>query len=421
MKIGLQTWGTEGDTRPFIELAGGLSARGHDVTLVITSVDLKDYTPEGRAAGFRVIDASETYRQWGQERLSSVKRKLMTLPALAQLEGMVEELFEPAVDEMYETAKSLAHDNDVLIGHYFTHPVQLAARQQGRPFGTLAFNPDLYPSRHRPPTQLPNLGVWVNPWLWRTIGRLANKTLLKYVNRLWAREGHPATDLFSEVWQSKRLALIASSPLLQPRAADWGDHLRICGFFAPPDRAEGWTPPEDLRSFLARGDAPVFLTFGSATPVEIRETDALFAETVKAAGCRAIVQLPGSGPPVATAEPDIYRIPHAPYRELLPHCALVVHHGGAGTTHCATLAGRPSVVVEHYGDQVFWGNQLRRAGLTRRVLHGRSVTAKTLAAEIRHCLTSPAMKQRAEAAGESMRKENGVKEAVELIEERLAP
>jgi UDP:flavonoid glycosyltransferase YjiC (YdhE family) len=62
---------------------------------------------------------------------------------------------------------------------------------------------------------------------------------------------------------------------------------------------------------------------------------------------------------------------------------------------------------------------LRRAGLANRVLHARSVTAKRLAAEVRKGLDSPAMKRRAEAVGESMRKENGVKRAVELIEERL--
>jgi UDP:flavonoid glycosyltransferase YjiC (YdhE family) len=32
MKIGLQTWGSEGDIQPFITLAGGLVCAGHEVT-----------------------------------------------------------------------------------------------------------------------------------------------------------------------------------------------------------------------------------------------------------------------------------------------------------------------------------------------------------------------------------------------------
>ncbi len=38
MNIGIQTWGSEGDVRPFLALAAGLRAAGHDVTLAVTRV-----------------------------------------------------------------------------------------------------------------------------------------------------------------------------------------------------------------------------------------------------------------------------------------------------------------------------------------------------------------------------------------------
>ena len=43
MKIGIQTWGSQGDINPFIALAAGLSQAGHHVTLAITCADRKDY------------------------------------------------------------------------------------------------------------------------------------------------------------------------------------------------------------------------------------------------------------------------------------------------------------------------------------------------------------------------------------------
>ena len=52
MKIGLQTWGSDGDIRPFLALAGGLRARGHEVSLVITSVDNDDYSLLRQGHGF---------------------------------------------------------------------------------------------------------------------------------------------------------------------------------------------------------------------------------------------------------------------------------------------------------------------------------------------------------------------------------
>ena len=42
MKIGLQTWGSEGDVQPFLALASGLVKAGHEVTLVITEVSNRD-------------------------------------------------------------------------------------------------------------------------------------------------------------------------------------------------------------------------------------------------------------------------------------------------------------------------------------------------------------------------------------------
>jgi len=54
MKIGIQTWGTEGDVRPFIALAGGLSAAGHEVTLAVTEIRNKRYIQFGERLGFSI-------------------------------------------------------------------------------------------------------------------------------------------------------------------------------------------------------------------------------------------------------------------------------------------------------------------------------------------------------------------------------
>lgn len=59
MKIALQTWGSDGDIRPFIALGQGLVARGHSVTLAIGSVDDKEYGPMCAAVGVRAVKAPE--------------------------------------------------------------------------------------------------------------------------------------------------------------------------------------------------------------------------------------------------------------------------------------------------------------------------------------------------------------------------
>jgi UDP:flavonoid glycosyltransferase YjiC (YdhE family) len=108
-----------------------------------------------------------------------------------------------------------------------------------------------------------------------------------------------------------------------------------------------------------------------------------------------------------------------PHQYIFPYCSAVVHHGGAGTTHSALLHGCPSVVIEHFGDQTFYANELHRLGVAAHVLHRKNVTAQKLGHAIRTLLDNPAMKKRAEELGAMMQKENGVAKAVELIEQRF--
>lgn len=52
-----------------------------------------------------------------------------------------------------------------------------------------------------------------------------------------------------------------------------------------------------------------------------------------------------------------------PMSVLLPECAAIVHHGGAGTTFSALAAGVPQVVVPHGGDRPMNAELVRRQGV----------------------------------------------------------
>ncbi len=55
MKVGLQTWGSEGDIRPFTALAAGLVDAGHEVTLAVTDNIGRDYSEVAKKYGFKLI------------------------------------------------------------------------------------------------------------------------------------------------------------------------------------------------------------------------------------------------------------------------------------------------------------------------------------------------------------------------------
>ncbi|MDD5059354.1 MAG: glycosyltransferase [Sideroxydans sp.] len=419
MKIGLQSWGSTGDINPFLALAAALAAAGHSVTLAITSTERRDYALEGERFGFAV-------RQVGHvgidvSALNEVgMRMLKVRNPLQQLGVVFDNMFDPNVQEMHAAARLLAAGNDLLIGHFFVHPLQLAAEQAGKPYFTVSLNHGTIATREVPPHPLPDLGHVFNGVLWRLGGWMMSRVALPSANRLRMAVGAPLLTSIKPVWQSPIANLIAVSRELAPQRADWGANQMVCGFLALPHPVEPLSP--QLTAFLQAGSPPIYFTFGSmmGLPEPHRELEQLLAiwlETVRLAGCRAIIQTHWAMTDTATDDNQIFRIESADHRAIFPHCAAVVHHGGAGTTQSASASGRPSIIVAHIADQFFWGGLLHNLGIAPKMIHRHKLTAAKLARTIRQVLGDNAMRQRAREIGARMNAEDGARRAVVLIEE----
>ncbi len=120
--------------------------------------------------------------------------------------------------------------------------------------------------------------------------------------------------------------------------------------------------------------------FGSmiASDPNPREITQLLIKAVRLAGCRAIIQSNWDELDELPEFPEIKRVINAPHHPIFPHCAVVIHHGGAGTSQAATIAGCPSIVVEHSSDQPLWGSVLQRIGIPRNFCTGDRSPPKSL-------------------------------------------
>lgn len=418
MKIGLQTWGSDGDLHPFFALAGGLSSAGHDVTLAINSGERKGYGRFAERLGFRLIQAGYLGTD---DDLANVRRKVYETANPFKQVDFVLGLFESGVDSIYEVARKLCAVSDCVIGHCFLHPLQVAAEKAGKPYATITLNHAFLPTRHAPPSGFPNLGGWFNGMLWKMGIRMLNGHVLPAINRLRLQEGLPPAPSYRDSWESSFCNLIAVSPEICKPMPDWKPSQQVCGFLRMPDAARLWSIPDSLGQFLAAGPPPVYMTFGSMLSLEsdpklITETTHLLVEASRAAGCRAIIQSRWEKVSGIPEFPEIYRLGDVPHTRIFPHCDLVVHHGGAGTTQTATLCGCPSVVVAQYGDQYFWGRELKRLGVASRFLERRKVTAEKLGRVIRRVLDAPGIATRAQKLGAALSAEDGVANAVAIIE-----
>lgn len=420
MRIGIQTWGSHGDIRPLMALAGGLRAAGHEVTLLVTSVYPADYDAVAAelSLDLRYV-ASPVVAD--ADALKGIRQRVFgeTNP-LRQARAIISEVFAPAADQMFEAAQALCRDNDLVIGHFFHYPLRIAADIAARPFASVMLVHSAIPSRYDPPAGLPDLGGLGNRLSWRLVRYLLNRYLKPFADDLRVRNGlAPAGDLLDDVWTSPDLNLIAVSKVLCTQRDDWTDNHGVCGFFQLPEMAgHDGVPTPDLDRFLGAGAPPVFVGFGSATPLPGEALDdlvRLLSAAAEAARCRMIVQVPAMPDTGLEASSSIQFVTALPHARVFPRCAAVVHHGGAGTSHAATLAGVPSIVVAHTEEQRFWGIQLRRVGVAPTPLSARSLTAGALARRISQVLHSSTMKDRAQAVAEAMRDENGVATAVALI------
>ncbi|MGR8931779.1 MAG: glycosyltransferase [Gammaproteobacteria bacterium] len=417
MKFGLQTWGSNGDIRPFIALADGLIKAGHEVTLVVSSIDNQTYGDICRQLGIH-------YRQIPEHiefDMQGFAKRSFRMHPLQWLRALLDEAFFPSEQIIYETALALATENDLMIGHHFLYPLKLAALQQDKPFVSVTFCHAAIPSPKIAPLGFPDFGPYLNPLCWKILNAVFNWALKKPLTRLWREQSQiPPANILTEMLTSQRLNLVAVDPLFCVGHEDWQGFNQICGFLNLVEDAKVWSIPDDLMDFLQQGSTPIYMTFGSLQKAVPEWSMDLFLRAVDLSGCRAIIQTSSQRYPASSRHENVYFIGKHPHQPLFKHCAAVVHHGGAGTTHAATRSGCPSIVIPFMDEQLYWAKQLQRLALAGPPLPAKSVTAEALAEAINDSLASSKTKVQAEQAGQTMRADDGVARAVTLLE-RLLP
>lgn len=422
MKIGIQTWGSEGDVRPFVALAGGLSVAGHEVTLSVTDVRNKRYTKFGERLGFSIRHIG--HLDLNEEQLHALGPKLIKeRNFLKQVQMVLSRFLTPVIGDMLTEAKRLCEENELFIRHIMAYSLSIAAELKGLPCISLYTTAPAIPSKSTSPLQPLNLGKAINSTMWRLADGYVNRLFKAPIDRMRRQEGlKPIKSVLLDGWSSQILNLVAVSPTLLPIPSDWENRIQVCGFMNIPEEGESWQMPESLERFLKEGSPPIFMTFGSIlegepSPLEITQ---LMVDATLQAGCRAIIQSKWDEISGIPEHKQIYRIGTAPHQFIFPGCGAIVHAGGAGTIQTAIRASCPSVIVAHASDQTLWGQLMHRAGIAPKSLHRRSVTANKLARAIRNVLDSPTMTEKTKEIGRKMEDENGVTRAVELIEDRFA-
>lgn len=420
MDIGMLTCGSAGDIRPFVALGKGLHAAGHKVELCVTDIDAHDYGHFSEGPGFTIRHVATPMIKSGAE-LDRLGVSLVRARSLLdQASIMLNEIFLPVLDEVYEASLEIAGRSDVVIRHYWQYPAQIAAEKRVTREITLTPTLGTIPFKALAPPGFLDLGAWMNTAGWWAVRAVLNRVFLPPVNRLRAREGLAAQrDLMTDVWSARTLNLVAVSRTFCASREDWEERNRVCGFLNIPAEPSPTEPDRRFTEFLRAGERPIFVTFGSLAPRRRDRLESLLdllEEALRQSGRRAIIQIPDIMTGLRPDGERIFFTTAIEHGRVFPQCSLIVHHGGAGTSHAALQAGAPSIVVAFIADQLLWGRELHRLGVAAKPLTIRTLAAGRLARRIRSVLADAGMARRAQEIGARMRREDGVASAVRLVE-----
>jgi sterol 3beta-glucosyltransferase len=282
--------------------------------------------------------------------------------------------------------------------------------RQGVGAGMIPITPTAaFPSPFLPPGWVPRLlnrasHGFVHGMLWKA-----------FRDRTYAARAKFKLPPRKTVWMELPM-LYGVSPSLLPTPADWPANARLCGQWLAQSPA--WTPAPGLMNFPAAGEAPVYIGFGSMTGFDgARLLDALIEAM---SGRRALFHPGWSGIDPKALPDNFLVIGDTPHDWLFPRTAAVIHHGGSGTSHSAARAGVPSIVTPFAGDQFFWAERLRLAGVAPAAVDGRRPRAETFASALDFAAAAR-VRNRARALGETMRAESGVADTVAALERIVAP
>jgi len=406
MRFTVVTFGSDGDTRPFAHLCRGLIDAGHAVRLFGDRSSLPIATALGVPAEALAGDVRTTLP------IADPRQALQMRDVLGTWRNLVR-LIADNTHSWIEAIAAQARDSDaILFSGVAMYAGLAAALELNKPRIGLWLLPITttgeFPSPMMAPVRMP---AWLNrltyrglhATLWRWYGRATDPARQKIFG------GGPRGRIHLEC-----PILYGISSQLIARPSDWPATHRLCGHWSLASTQ--WQAPATLLEFLAAGPPPIYIGFGSPSCfVRRKRLDLLIAAV---AGRRAVFYPGWSRIDSSMLPGNFFVLGETPHTWLFPRCSVVIHHGGAGTTHSSARAGVPSIVLPFGADQFFWASRLTAAGVAPKHVRSSALTAATLASMLEYTQRDD-VRQRARQLGAAMARENGIAAAVRHIEELM--
>ena len=267
------------------------------------------------------------------------------------------------------------------------------------------------------------IGKWGNRLTYQIATKLFAPEKLRSVHE-WRQIHLPSTHQHKtrlpDADLGQRIPVLhAHSPSVSPAPADWPDQAFVTGYWFL-EKEETWQAPPELLDFLEQGDPPVYFGFGSIPGSDPKKLLSIILEALERTEMRGLIAAGCDSLPIIALPKNVFGIDGVPHEWLFPRVAAAVHHGGAGTTAASLRSGCPTIICPLQGDQPYWGNRVQDLGAGSRPIPQKKLTAEALATAILEVTSDEKIRQNARELGIRIRAENGLRNALDLIENILA-
>lgn len=355
--------GSHGDVHPFVGLGLALRARGHDVTVVTNP----HFEPLVRRVGldFSPLGTREEYEQMAHN-----PNLWHPIKGFHLIVSSVMNLVRPT----YETIVSRLGAEGVVVASSLALGARVAQDRRGIPTASVHLQPamfrTLFDHVRQPGLPMPS---W-SPRLYKRFifsvvqdKLFVDRVMGPRLNAFRAELGMgPVRRIMADYWHSPELTIGLFPDWFGPPQPDWPPQTRLTGF--PLYDEQGLRPlDEKLVRFLEGGTPPIAFTPGSANWRAERFFEAA-VETCRLLGRRGVLLSRQRDHIPPGLPPEVLHADYAPFSDLLPRCAAVVHHGGIGSSAQGLAAGVPQLATVMAFDQLDNARRLERLGVGRWVM-----------------------------------------------------
>jgi sterol 3beta-glucosyltransferase len=444
-KIAILTFGSRGDVQPLIALGVQLKTEGYEVLIIVSVNNVKFVESFGLQAASCFPDIEAFIRDNKRIREAMESGRFMTY--MGSQEKWAREHFPQAVMDQWTAVQSFRPD--LLI----TGPDLLPCAQA---FSQILQVPIVYAGLQLFAPTKQNKSMFNEPFL-HYIGWIASffalfHTWRKAVNPLL--KSHLKDELgdkplfgesfvpFMEEWMKPIFpSIVGCSSSFTPKPTDlppvYDSMSEYTGLWvikkenqlATGDTIFGGESLVELEQFLKKGEAPVYMGWGSMVAKSPQHMTCLAVRALKLAGLRGIIlggfaQLEQShllGQPDERELQDYVKenvlfVKTAPHEWLFPQCSAVVHHGGAGTLAAGFRAGVPAVITPCFADQFDNAEILNKSGAGIGLKQFQKVRFQALCKAIQRVVSEKEFKTKAVALSEKLQNEDGPGRAVDIID-----